>query len=53
MGPSSAPPASYTERDPPAFPVAAIDDPALPELLAELAPAHGDQMDADTIRADR
>ncbi|MFC8739207.1 hypothetical protein ACFT5D_05015 [Streptomyces sp. NPDC057144] len=53
MGPWSALPASYAEPDPPAFPVAAIDDRALPEVLAELAPAHGDQMDADTMRADR
>jgi hypothetical protein len=53
VGPRSAPPASYTEPDPPAFPVAVIDDPALPEVLAELARAHGDQMDADTMRADR
>ncbi|WP_331733900.1 hypothetical protein OG345_40740 (plasmid) [Streptomyces sp. NBC_01220] len=34
---------------PPAFPVAAIDDPALPEVLAELAAARADKMDADTV----
>ncbi|GHB27924.1 MULTISPECIES: hypothetical protein [Streptomyces] len=33
----------------PVFPVAAIDDPALPEVLAELAAARADEMDADTI----
>ncbi|MEU3098120.1 site-specific recombinase [Streptomyces sp. NPDC006967] len=34
---------------PPVFPVAAIDDPALPEVLAELAAARADAMDADTV----
>ncbi|MFF2328672.1 MULTISPECIES: tyrosine-type recombinase/integrase [unclassified Streptomyces] len=34
---------------PPVFPVAAIDDPALPEVLAELAAAGADAMDADTV----
>ena len=34
---------------PPAFPVTAIDDPALPEALAELAAARADEMDADTV----
>ncbi|WP_411143848.1 hypothetical protein [Streptomyces sp. x-80] len=34
---------------PPVFPVAAIDEPALPEALAELAPARADEMDADTV----
>ncbi|MFI7103235.1 hypothetical protein ACIBK8_28250 [Streptomyces sp. NPDC050161] len=34
---------------PPLFPVAAIDDPALPEVLAELAAAWADEMDADTV----
>jgi integrase/recombinase XerD len=34
---------------PPVFPVTAIDDPALPEVLAELAAARADQMDADTV----
>ncbi|MEV2246951.1 hypothetical protein [Streptomyces sp. NPDC049970] len=34
---------------PPGFPVAAIDDPALPEVLAELAAARADEMDADTV----
>ncbi|MFI5682993.1 hypothetical protein [Streptomyces sp. NPDC051636] len=34
---------------PPVFPVAAIDDPALPEGLAELAAARADEMDADTV----
>ncbi|WP_405610791.1 site-specific recombinase [Streptomyces sp. NBC_01508] len=34
---------------PPVFPVAAIDDPALPEVLAELAAARADEMDADTV----
>ncbi|MFI5687660.1 site-specific recombinase [Streptomyces sp. NPDC051636] len=34
---------------PPAFPVAAIDDPVLPEVLAELAAARADEMDADTV----
>ncbi|WP_405667961.1 hypothetical protein [Streptomyces sp. NBC_01166] len=36
---------------PPAFPVAVIDDPVLPEVLAELAPARADEMDADTATA--
>ncbi|MGV9273500.1 hypothetical protein [Streptomyces griseosporeus] len=31
---------------PPVFPVSAIDDPALPEVLAA---ARGDEMDADTV----
>ncbi|MFQ6147769.1 hypothetical protein ACLMNJ_32640 [Streptomyces seoulensis] len=34
---------------PPVFPVTAIDDPALPEALAELAAARADEMDADTV----
>ncbi|WP_030773795.1 tyrosine-type recombinase/integrase [Streptomyces albidoflavus] len=34
---------------PPVFPVAAIDNPALPEVLAELAAARADAMDADTV----
>ncbi len=34
---------------PPVFPVAAIDHPALPEVLAELAAARADEMDADTV----
>ncbi|WP_326718894.1 hypothetical protein OHT59_04755 [Streptomyces sp. NBC_00243] len=34
---------------PPVFPVAAIDDPLLPEVLAELAAARADEMDADTV----
>lgn len=34
---------------PPAFPVAAIDDQVLPEVLAELAAARADEMDADTV----
>ncbi|WP_234360269.1 tyrosine-type recombinase/integrase [Streptomyces sp. DSM 15324] len=34
---------------PPVFPVAAIDDPALPEVLAELAAARADELDADTV----
>ncbi|MFD8079713.1 hypothetical protein ACFV3E_44770 [Streptomyces sp. NPDC059718] len=33
----------------PVFPVIAIDDPALPEVLAELAAARADEMDADTV----
>lgn len=33
----------------PVFPVTAIDDPALPEVLAELAAARADDMDADTV----
>ncbi|WP_241745716.1 hypothetical protein [Streptomyces lydicus] len=34
---------------PPVFPVAAIDDPALPEMLAEPAAARADEIDADTV----
>ncbi|MEV2198307.1 site-specific recombinase [Streptomyces phaeochromogenes] len=34
---------------PPVFPVTAIDDPALPEVLAELAAARAEEMDADTV----
>ncbi|MEU8604709.1 hypothetical protein [Streptomyces parvulus] len=34
---------------PPVFPLTAIDDPALPEVLAELAAARADEMDADTV----
>ncbi|MEV5383582.1 hypothetical protein [Streptomyces sp. NPDC052721] len=34
---------------PPVFPLAAIDDPALPKVLAELAAARADEMDADTV----
>ncbi|MFG3026572.1 hypothetical protein ACGFZQ_50255 [Streptomyces sp. NPDC048254] len=34
---------------PPVFPAAAIDDPALPQLLAEPAAARADEMDADTV----
>ncbi|MFI1890640.1 hypothetical protein [Streptomyces jumonjinensis] len=34
---------------PPVFPVVAIDDPVLPEVLAELAAARADEMDADTV----
>ncbi|MFI7100859.1 hypothetical protein ACIBK8_15990 [Streptomyces sp. NPDC050161] len=34
---------------PPLFAVAAIDDPALPEVLAELAAARADEMGADTV----
>lgn len=34
---------------PPLFPVAAINDPAPPEVLAELAAARADEMDADTV----
>jgi hypothetical protein len=34
---------------PPVFPVATIDDPALPELLAEMAAGRADEMDADTV----
>ncbi len=34
---------------PPVFPVAEIDDPALPEVLAELAAARADEMDADSV----
>lgn len=33
----------------PVFPVAAIDNPVLPEVLAELAAARADEMDADTV----
>ncbi|MCL7380431.1 hypothetical protein [Streptomyces sp. 35G-GA-8] len=32
---------------PPVFPVAAIDDPALPEVLTELAAVRADELDAD------
>ncbi|WP_241777478.1 site-specific recombinase [Streptomyces sp. CT34] len=35
--------------NPPVFPLTAIDDPALPEVLAELAAARADEMDADTV----
>ncbi|WP_256725821.1 hypothetical protein [Streptomyces sp. IMTB 2501] len=48
-------PANRLQPDPPAgqrsrpFAVDAIDDPALPELLAELAAARADEMDADTV----
>ncbi|MFF8430735.1 hypothetical protein ACF07Y_37485 [Streptomyces sp. NPDC016566] len=31
------------------FPDTAIDDPALPEVLAELAAPRADEMDADTV----
>lgn len=34
---------------PPAVPVTVIDDPALPEVLAELAAVRADEMDADTV----
>ncbi|MEV8311117.1 hypothetical protein AB0P36_28170 [Streptomyces flavidovirens] len=34
---------------PPAVPVTVIDDLGLPEVLAELAAAWADEMDADTI----
>ena len=34
---------------PPVLPLAAIDDPALPEVLAEPAAARADEMDADTV----
>ncbi|WP_326790433.1 hypothetical protein [Streptomyces sp. NBC_00151] len=34
---------------PPVFPVTTIDDPALPELLAEIAAGRADEMDADTV----
>ncbi|MEX3105963.1 MULTISPECIES: hypothetical protein [unclassified Streptomyces] len=34
---------------PPVFPIAAIDDPALPEVLAELTAARADGMDAETV----
>ncbi|AWT47353.1 MULTISPECIES: hypothetical protein [Streptomyces] len=34
---------------PPVFPVSAIDDPALPEVLAVLTAARADEMDADTV----
>ncbi|MFF4693498.1 hypothetical protein [Streptomyces sp. NPDC001307] len=33
---------------PPVFPAATIDDPALPEVLAELAVVRADELDADT-----
>ncbi|MGW3655673.1 hypothetical protein ACWD6R_08175 [Streptomyces sp. NPDC005151] len=36
-------------REAPVFPVAAINNPALPEVLAELAAARADEMDADTV----
>jgi hypothetical protein len=32
---------------PPLFPLAAIDDPALPEMLAELAAARADEMEVE------
>ncbi|MFF8918991.1 hypothetical protein ACF08M_38265 [Streptomyces sp. NPDC015032] len=35
--------------NPPIFPVAAIDKPALPGLLAELAATRADEMDAETV----
>ncbi|MGW2208829.1 hypothetical protein [Streptomyces sp. NPDC001781] len=38
---------------PPLFPVTAIDDPVLPEALAELAAARADEMDADTVNRER
>ncbi|MET9511984.1 hypothetical protein ABZX62_26600 [Streptomyces flavidovirens] len=34
---------------PPVFRIAAIDDPALPEVLTELAAATADEMNADTV----
>ncbi|TKA01932.1 site-specific recombinase [Actinacidiphila oryziradicis] len=34
---------------PPALALAALDDPGLPEVLAELAAARADEMDADTV----
>lgn len=34
---------------PPVFPVAALDDPALPEALDELLAAQAEEMDADTV----
>ncbi|MER6330428.1 hypothetical protein ABT298_14115 [Streptomyces sp. NPDC001034] len=34
---------------PPAVPVSVIDDHGLPEMLAELAAARADEMDADTV----
>ena len=36
-------------REAPVFPVTTIDDPALPEVLAEMAAARADEMDADTV----
>ncbi|WP_405391885.1 hypothetical protein OG596_31050 [Streptomyces sp. NBC_01102] len=36
-------------REAAVFSLAAIDDPALPEVLAELAAARADEMDADTV----
>jgi hypothetical protein len=36
-------------RSRPVFPVNAIDDPALPETLAELVAARADETDADTV----
>ncbi|MGW0882505.1 hypothetical protein [Streptomyces sp. NPDC002671] len=36
---------------PPVFPVAATDEPTLPEVLAELAATRADEMDADTSPA--
>ncbi|MGW1412200.1 hypothetical protein [Streptomyces sp. NPDC002403] len=36
-------------REAPVFPAAAIDDPALPEVLAELTAARADEVDADTV----
>ncbi|WP_432046775.1 hypothetical protein [Streptomyces asiaticus] len=49
--PLSVPPSSYTAAGakPPAISVTAIDDPALPEVLAELAATRADEMDADTV----
>ncbi|MFI8952468.1 hypothetical protein ACIGO6_39075 [Streptomyces sp. NPDC053750] len=35
--------------EPPVFPVTAIDDPTLPEALAELAAARSDEMDVATV----
>ncbi|MEV4868001.1 hypothetical protein [Streptomyces syringium] len=34
---------------PPVFPISSIDDPALPQVLAELAAARAEAMDADTV----
>lgn len=34
---------------PPALPISSIDDPALPQVLAELAAARAEAMDADTV----
>ncbi|WP_234327954.1 hypothetical protein [Streptomyces sp. NRRL F-2664] len=34
---------------PPAFPITCTDDSSLPEVLAELAAARADEMDADTV----